>query len=403
MDGTDGGEEELSSSGVSCSICLDTVLDNGGRSRAKLQCGHEFHLDCIGSAFNMKGAMQCPNCRKIEKGQWLYANGSARSSHELGMEDWIPDEEFYDPSFPEMPYRVHWCPFAELDRIGSYFEEVESPSSTYHDLRSQHSMYGEPTAAPSVAHSYVAYVGPIPPSSSRSIDGAEDPNFNHQWRGVSGRSEFISPHAFPAINIHYHSWARHSSPFSVPNSHINGVDRVPAPLTLRSSGEAEARPRSTASPHPILFNHGSGPSAGNSFVSSMVPHHARTHERIQISHAFYPRQQPGNSPVMHSPTIHGIRRLDGPRGLPGVMPPPAPHDHGGGFFFVPPGSSGPPLHETDSPLRNHFHPWERDHLSRFPHVSFGRESGWSSFEFQRNTGAVDSGDRMSSFWRRHPS
>ncbi|KAK7831877.1 e3 ubiquitin-protein ligase rfi2 [Quercus suber] len=38
-------EPKPSSSGVSCSICLDLVLNiNGRRSRAKLQCGHEFHL-----------------------------------------------------------------------------------------------------------------------------------------------------------------------------------------------------------------------------------------------------------------------------------------------------------------------------------------------------------------------
>lgn len=29
---------------VSCSICLDSVTDNGDRSWAKLQCGHQFHL-----------------------------------------------------------------------------------------------------------------------------------------------------------------------------------------------------------------------------------------------------------------------------------------------------------------------------------------------------------------------
>ncbi|KAK0573231.1 hypothetical protein LWI29_004642 [Acer saccharum] len=32
--------------------------------------------DCIGSAFNMKGAMQCPNCWKVEKAQrhlWISA------------------------------------------------------------------------------------------------------------------------------------------------------------------------------------------------------------------------------------------------------------------------------------------------------------------------------------------
>ncbi|KAH7578346.1 hypothetical protein JRO89_XS01G0371100 [Xanthoceras sorbifolium] len=85
VDDDDGGMKPPVSA-VSCSICLDVVSDSGGRSRAKLHCGHEFHLDCIGLAFNMKGAMQCPNCRKVEKGQWLYANGSTRSLREKGLQ-----------------------------------------------------------------------------------------------------------------------------------------------------------------------------------------------------------------------------------------------------------------------------------------------------------------------------
>lgn len=54
MDDGNGGdveglEQPLSSGswGVSCSICLDLVSHNGGRSRAKLQCGHEFHLGML--------------------------------------------------------------------------------------------------------------------------------------------------------------------------------------------------------------------------------------------------------------------------------------------------------------------------------------------------------------------
>lgn len=59
------------------------------------------YTDCIGSAFNVKGAMQCPNCRKIEKGQWLYANGS-RPLPEFSMDDWAHDEDLYDLSYSEM-------------------------------------------------------------------------------------------------------------------------------------------------------------------------------------------------------------------------------------------------------------------------------------------------------------
>ena len=39
-----GGGCEKSFGSVSCSICLDIVIDNGDRSWAKLQCGHQFHL-----------------------------------------------------------------------------------------------------------------------------------------------------------------------------------------------------------------------------------------------------------------------------------------------------------------------------------------------------------------------
>ncbi|GMP60449.1 hypothetical protein CsSME_00023314 [Camellia sinensis var. sinensis] len=112
---------------VSCSICLDAVTDNGDRSWAKLQCGHQFHLDCIGSAFNIKGAMQCPNCRKIEKGLWLYASG-CRPLPEFSMDDWAHDEDLYDLSYSEMSFGVHWCPFSGLTRLPS-FDEGEFSST----------------------------------------------------------------------------------------------------------------------------------------------------------------------------------------------------------------------------------------------------------------------------------
>lgn len=45
--------------------------------------------------------MQCPNCRKIEKGNWLYANGS-RPSHDINMDEWAHEEDLYDVSYSEM-------------------------------------------------------------------------------------------------------------------------------------------------------------------------------------------------------------------------------------------------------------------------------------------------------------
>lgn len=46
-DGDGGGDCNSGSKNfgsVSCSICLESVTDNGDRSWAKLHCGHQFHL-----------------------------------------------------------------------------------------------------------------------------------------------------------------------------------------------------------------------------------------------------------------------------------------------------------------------------------------------------------------------
>ncbi|KAL9681750.1 hypothetical protein QQ045_013538 [Rhodiola kirilowii] len=91
MMGSQDADEDVDKVSTVCSICLNAVSDTGDRSWVKLLCGHQFHLDCIGSAFNVKGAMQCPNCRKIEKGQWLYASGS-RAFPEFNVDDWVHNE-----------------------------------------------------------------------------------------------------------------------------------------------------------------------------------------------------------------------------------------------------------------------------------------------------------------------
>ena len=45
VDDSDAGSGGNSGGGsIACSICLEAVSDNGDRSWAKLQCGHQFHL-----------------------------------------------------------------------------------------------------------------------------------------------------------------------------------------------------------------------------------------------------------------------------------------------------------------------------------------------------------------------
>ncbi|KAG5632847.1 hypothetical protein H5410_004564 [Solanum commersonii] len=82
-----------------CSICLEVVTNNNNRSIAKLKCGHLFHLDCIGSEFNVGGLMHCPNCRDIEDGNWLFLEGEQSYPQYYEEEDetmlwWL--NELYD-------------------------------------------------------------------------------------------------------------------------------------------------------------------------------------------------------------------------------------------------------------------------------------------------------------------
>ncbi|CAO2824416.1 unnamed protein product [Amaranthus hypochondriacus] len=150
-------------SSIPCSICFDLVTYDGDRSRAKLKCGHEFHLevvgavakqngwiiiinDCIGSAFNAKGAMQCPNCRSVEKGQWKYSSGSL-TSPELGVDDGSVDHYPFYLTLAETPYRVHICPFRGFTQF--------HPSS-------QPSIGVMSALTPMVAHQHPGASGPHP-------------------------------------------------------------------------------------------------------------------------------------------------------------------------------------------------------------------------------------------------
>ncbi|KAL3648679.1 hypothetical protein CASFOL_005082 [Castilleja foliolosa] len=82
-----------SSNGPSiCTICLDPVLNDNSRGKAQLICGHVFHLDCIGTEFNCKRKMKCPNCRVKEDGQWGLPPLPLPKYEEFDMNTTPPDE-----------------------------------------------------------------------------------------------------------------------------------------------------------------------------------------------------------------------------------------------------------------------------------------------------------------------
>lgn len=345
------GNEDSSSSlvEVSCSICLELVVDDGSRSSAKLQCGHQFHLDCIGSAFNMKGTMQCPNCRNVEKGQWLFANASTRLFPEFVMEDWIPEEDLYALSYPEMQYRVHWCPFGELSQAGS-FEELEPSAPTYHN-----EFHGHHAVA--MNHSYPAYVAPGPASTPRTSDNSNNPD-DHPWNSHS------SDH-FHQLSVapHYHHHHHHSTSFSLPGAHV--ID-----------GEIDSSAaRGISHPHPFLFGYRSNPRTSPAINTQQGSSSAqmREHLHTQQHHVYNnQRQHHVNGPNLASPLVSVTRR--------GLQPLPMP-DQNVGFFLYPPPQPPSTSGGHREPESDQFHPWERDWFPHFPIPSIHRT--------------------ISSFWHRH--
>ena len=383
----DDDQGSNSSGPVSCSICLEVVTDNGDRSLSKLLCGHQFHLDCIGSAFNIKGAMQCPNCRKVEQGQWLYANG-CRSYPEFNMDDWAHEEDLYDLSYSETPFGVHWCPFGNVTQFPLSFEEGEISSTPYPDIIEQNTVFAEHTAVSSASHSpcpYVAYLGPVHPSSSNSGGNAsEAPNFN-LWNSSSVPSDMQNSYTFPAMDFHYQSWEHHTPPFSTASSRLIAADQSSvSPGNQRPFRGASDVQRSGPVLHPFIVGQSYAARAGSPVGSSMIPPYpgsnARARNRVQALEAYY--QHP-NSTTMQTPVASSTRRVSSHSGPTQLAPVTTSPDQSGGLFLFPSSSSGRNF-EEENDLTGRLNAWERDHISSLSSSQAERDLGWRQYHQNAN-------------------
>ncbi|XP_024959181.1 E3 ubiquitin-protein ligase RFI2-like [Cynara cardunculus var. scolymus] len=333
--GRGGGGKAASS--IPCSICLEDVTDYADRAWAKLQCGHQFHLDCIGSAFNVKGVMQCPNCRKIEKGQWLYADG-CRPYPELNIDDLVNDEDLYDLSYSDSSM---WCPFGGFTRLAAAFDEVEFPTTAYHDLVGQHAVFSEHATVSSATHicPYIAYVQPLP-SSTSSANVADGLRYNSQWNSQSAPSEVPNSYAFPTMDVHYHSL------FQTPSSRIGDVDH-PSRRPARTNADIT---RSGSYVHPFLVGQSSASRAPGSVGSSMIHPYpgsaARARERSQALQAYF--QQPSNVTAIRTP---GSQRSNGQ-----VLSSSSDQSRGGIYYLPASGSSNTRnFQEAENSMLNPYH------------------------------------------------
>ncbi|CAL9114351.1 E3 ubiquitin-protein ligase IPI1 [Musa acuminata AAA Group] len=365
-----------------CSICLELVLDQGRRSTAKLQCGHEFHLDCIGSAFNAKGAMQCPNCRKVEKGRWLYANGN-RSSADFDIDGWVT-EDIYDLGYSELPFGFQLLPFRGFTQLASLFEEAESMPSSYHEFMSN-SMFRDHSNSSSSSHicPYLALHGfpnamrAAPLSSADSIP--ENGLFHQHPSSLGGQSssDMMNSHSFPSTEPQSHNWQQQHSP-SFPLS--GNVDQSASQYGVRMArNDTSSQHRLGSFVHPHHLIHGSVARNGSNLVGSLGPPvtgEIRGHNGGLGSHMYHPSLY---SSSLRSSPFAPIRRMR-PRGLTLVSSIAAPSSaEVGGFYGFSVSGSVNRNHQEGESIGRHvdrFYGWGREGISPLPWIPIEGESHW---------------------------
>ncbi|KAG7579198.1 Zinc finger RING-type [Arabidopsis thaliana x Arabidopsis arenosa] len=216
----------------SCSICRGTLVNENDiqRTLVTLKCAHKFHLDCIGSAYNAKGFMECPNCRSIEPGEWRFANGTHFNADNMIAND-DEQEEDNDPGcFSQLIVKSEVCPFGCLgqrypfDRLQCLYVECSFYITEYFTREVSESSYsssqedtnieevpnpiGSPVIPPFTYRSPYPLFPHIPVPSNRNIFWSflrpgvmrarhylSHPFFNHSLLGRSGISMINAPMA----------------------------------------------------------------------------------------------------------------------------------------------------------------------------------------------------------------
>uniref|UniRef100_J3KZP8 Uncharacterized protein n=2 Tax=Oryza brachyantha TaxID=4533 RepID=J3KZP8_ORYBR len=316
--------------------------------------------------------MQCPNCRQIERGNWLYANGS-RPSQDASNDDWGHDEDFYDASQPEtsrsvfLPFRFQWCPIGRLAQLPSVFDEGESaPPVTFHDFMGQNfSSEHLPVSAPGATPPgpYIAYFQPLQSSASsssshvtdRSMDGT---TYHDHWNPLAGPSDGRPLATVHPIDFHHNHWTHLPNSYSQPNSNNGVAEQMAIPVVpMRVGGlDGDSQQRGSI---PSVYGNGSGSRSRIPSVPPMAPQFMRPHGSINEQY----QQSP--SSLYAAPQRPAGARTTAVQTLQDSM----------NFTLFPPAPS-PNLMETEEGGGNQFYAWERDRFAPYPLMPVDSEANW---------------------------
>ncbi|WVZ91946.1 hypothetical protein U9M48_038053 [Paspalum notatum var. saurae] len=307
--------------------------------------------DCIGSAFNAKGAMQCPNCRKIEKGRWLYASGH-RPSADIDMGAWVTGDNYDIAS--ELPFGFQWCPFSGFTQLSSVFEEREAEPTSYHTIGDHSS-----AASSSLVCPYLALRGFLHPVHvpSTSNSGAESTSFHRHSTGLEGHG----PPDLSNAQVFHATESRNHDRFS------------------RYDSSSQQRSRSYAHHHPLI--HRPTPRSGSNLVAPLgsvpaVLAETRGHGHGARGHIY---QQSMHSSMQSSPFPPTTRRVR-PRALTitSFIAAASSAEVGGPHGFSAPGAINRSVPDAEGISRPVDRPyaWGREGFALFPWIPAEGESHW---------------------------
>lgn len=306
--------------------------------------------------------MQCPNCRKVEKGHWLYAHGH-RSSTDFDFDGWIT-EDIYDLNYSELPLGYHWCPFSGFTQLASLIEDIESQPNSYQEPLGS-SSFGDRSSSSGSTHvcPYLALHGfprPMHTAPSSSSDHVpENSHFHRHSIALAGQppTELLNLHSFTSAEPPNHNWQQQPSPLSMPPLASNSDHQYGLRLPRTDTGNHQSRQGSFVHSHP--HQHGSVParSASSLAAVSMAPSvlgEVRTH--TSRSSPFIP-----------------IRRSR-PRGL-NLISTSNSTDTGGLYGFSVSSSSSRSLQDSGRQFER-VYGWGRDSFNQLPWIPVNGESRW---------------------------